>query len=326
MRSQQQPCAIEMHELTKRFGPLAAVDQLSFTVQPGEVTGFLGANGAGKTTTLRMLLGLVTPSHGEALIGGRRYQDLDAPARTVGALLEANGFHPGRNGRDHLRVCALAAGVDDRRVDEVLDLVGLSHAARQNVRGYSLGMRQRLGVATAILAEPPVLICDEPTNGLDPEGIRWLRDLLREQAAQGRTVLVSSHLLAEMQQLVDSVVIIDKGRLVHEGAVQAVGATAVRATSADPAALRSAISAAAGAAVEVEDSGGGTLVVRGIDSTRIGLIAHEAGIPLSQLVTETNTLERLFFSLTSSPGDTTTESTESTDQHTPSGLAEENAR
>lgn len=302
MRSQQRPCAIDVHRLTKRFGQLAAVDGLSFTVRPGQVTGFLGANGAGKTTTLRMLLGLITPSEGTAMIGGRRYQDLDAPARTVGALLEADGFHPARTGRDHLRICAIAAGVNDRRVDEALDQVGLATAGGRRVRDYSLGMRQRLGVASAILADPPVLICDEPTNGLDPEGIRWLRGLLQDLAAAGHTVLVSSHLLAEMQQLVDSVVIIHRGRLVHEGDIRQVGSDEVRVCSADPAGLQAAVHRAVGDDVRVERAGEETLIVRGVDAARIGLIAHDTGIPLRQLVTEANTLERLFFSLTESDG------------------------
>ena len=210
---------ITVDGLTKRFGAVRAVDELSFEISGAGVTGFLGPNGAGKTTTLRMLLGLVTPDRGRATIGQRRYAELDNPARTVGALLEATSFHPGRSARNHLRVVARAAGLADRRADEVLEQVGLTDAAGRRVGGFSLGMRQRLGLATALLGEPEVLILDEPTNGLDPAGVRWLRNLLRDMAAGGRTVLVSSHLLAEVAQTVDRVVVVDRGRLVADGRV-----------------------------------------------------------------------------------------------------------
>jgi ABC-2 type transport system ATP-binding protein len=205
---------IEVHDLTKRYGGTLAVDRLGFTLAEGAVTGFLGPNGAGKSTTLRMLLGLTRPTAGSATIGGVPYRELRDPVRTVGALLEATGFHPGRSGRDHLRVLATAAGLPPARVDEVLELVDLSGAARRRVGGYSLGMRQRLGLAAALLGDPEVLILDEPANGLDPEGVHWLRGLLRRLAAQGRTVLVSSHQLAEVAQTVDDVVIIARGRFV----------------------------------------------------------------------------------------------------------------
>jgi ABC-2 type transport system ATP-binding protein len=205
--------------LSKRFGPVLAVDDLSFTVDPGAVTGFLGPNGAGKTTTLRMLLGLVRPDAGTATIAGRRYADLPEPAATVGAVLEASGFHPARSGRDHLRVYCAVNGYPHLRADEVLDQVGLTDSARRAVRGYSLGMRQRLALATALLGRPRVLVLDEPANGLDPPGIAWMRALLRELAGAGHTVLVSSHLLWEVQQLVDRVVILQRGRLVHQGAL-----------------------------------------------------------------------------------------------------------
>jgi ABC-2 type transport system ATP-binding protein len=203
--------------LTKTYGPVTAVKDLSFTVEPGTITGFLGPNGAGKTTTLRMLLGLVTPDAGIATIGGRDYARLPAPNDEVGALLEASGFHPARSGRNHLRVYCTANGYPTRRADEVLELVGLAGAGHRAVRGYSLGMRQRLALATALLGDPRVLVLDEPANGLDPEGIAWMRRLLRQLAAEGRTVLVSSHVLSEVQQLVDHVVIINKGRLVRQG-------------------------------------------------------------------------------------------------------------
>lgn len=203
--------------LTKSYGPVAAVSDLSFTVEPGTVTGFLGPNGAGKTTSLKMILGLVSPDSGTATIGGRPYADLAEPRRMVGAALDASGFHPARTGRNHLRVYCTATGLPDRRADDVLESVGLSAAAHRRVRGYSLGMRQRLAIATALLGDPKVLILDEPANGLDPDGIRWMRDALRELARSGRTVLVSSHLLWEVEQLVDRVVILSQGRAVGHG-------------------------------------------------------------------------------------------------------------
>jgi ABC-2 type transport system ATP-binding protein len=210
---------IEVHGLTKRFGPVLAVDRLSFEVGRAEVVGFLGANGAGKTTTLRMLLGLVRPDEGRALISGRPYQDLPEPLHQVGAVLEASSFHPGRTARDHLRIQALAGQADPSRIDEVLDLVELTSAGGRRVGGFSLGMRQRLGLATALLTDPEVLILDEPANGLDPEGVRWLRDLIRGLAAEGCTVLVSSHILAEVAQTVDSVLILDRGRFVAQSSL-----------------------------------------------------------------------------------------------------------
>jgi ABC-2 type transport system ATP-binding protein len=246
------------------------------------------------------------------------------PPRRVGALLEANGFHPDRSGRDHLRTYAAATGVPETRIDQVLDEVGLGQAARQHVRGYSLGMRQRLGIASALLPDPPVLICDEPTNGLDPEGIRWLRALLRERAERGHTVLVSSHLLAEMQQTVDSVVIVDHGRLVYEGPLEAAGGgAAVRVTCVDAPALYAALAAEAFGTggtgtgsgggtgrdtgrdtgtgtgrVLIEPAGPGALLVRDVTAEQVGRIALRAGIALTQLVTEADNLEQLFFSLT----------------------------
>ena len=212
--------SIHVQNIVKRYGPVTAVDGLSFDVQPGTVTGFLGPNGAGKTTTLRMLLGLVTPDDGTATINGLPYRDLQEPLHEVGAVLEASSFHPGRTARAHLRIQALAAQADEDRVDDVLDLVGLADAGNRRVGGFSLGMRQRLGLATALLADPEVLILDEPANGLDPEGIRWLRTLLRGFAKEGGTVLVSSHMLAEVANTIDSVVIIDHGRLVAQGPVE----------------------------------------------------------------------------------------------------------
>ncbi len=215
---------IQAHGLTKNYGSVRAVDDLSFSVDRGSVTGFLGPNGAGKTTTLRMLLGLVAPDAGTATIDGRVYADLPEPLHLVGAVLEASSFHPGRTAHNHLRIQALAAAVDPSRIDEVLDLVQLTAAAGRRIGGFSLGMRQRLGLATALLADPEILILDEPANGLDPEGVHWLRGLLRGFAAEGGTVLVSSHMLAETAQTVDSVVIIDHGRLVTQSALASLTA------------------------------------------------------------------------------------------------------
>ncbi|MEV4244166.1 ATP-binding cassette domain-containing protein [Streptosporangium canum] len=203
--------------LTRHFGHVAAVTDLSFTVEPGVVTGFLGPNGAGKTTTLRMLLGLVRPTSGTATIGGRRYADLPHPARTVGAVLDASSFHPGRSARNHLRVYGDMIGCSERRIDEVVDLLGMPEFADRPVRGFSTGMRQRLNLATAMLGDPPVLVLDEPSNGLDPEGIAWLRRFLRAMADEGRTVLVSSHVLSEAEQMVDQVLVIRRGRLMSAG-------------------------------------------------------------------------------------------------------------
>jgi ABC-2 type transport system ATP-binding protein len=207
---------IEVRHLRKEFGAVTAVDDVSFDLIPG-VTGFLGPNGAGKTTTLRMMLGLIRPTRGQATFDGRPYTDLERPARVVGAMLEATGFHPGRTGRDHLRVVAGAAGLAPARVDDVLELVDLTGSAGRRVGGYSLGMRQRLGLAAALLGDPEVLILDEPANGLDPAGIAWLRELLRRQAELGRSVLVSSHLLAEVAQSVQRLVVLNGGRLAYDG-------------------------------------------------------------------------------------------------------------
>jgi ABC-2 type transport system ATP-binding protein len=209
--------AITVTQLTKRFGPVTAIDDLSFTVEPGTVTGFLGPNGAGKTTTLRALLGLVRPTAGRALVNGVPYADLQHPAFVLGAVLEASGFHPGRTARDHLRVLAAPDRIPDARVDEVLEIVDLTGAARRRVGGFSLGMRQRLGLAAALLGDPPILVLDEPTNGLDPLGVHWLRSFLRDHADRGGTVLVSSHLLAELALSADHVVVVQRGRLVAQG-------------------------------------------------------------------------------------------------------------
>jgi ABC-2 type transport system ATP-binding protein len=218
---------IRVRALSKHFGQVKAVEALTFDVPAGQVTGFLGPNGAGKTTTLRMMLGLIQPTAGQALIGGRPYHQIAEPRRVVGAVLEATGFHPGRRGRDHLRIAAQIAGLPISRVDEVLDQVGLTDAAGRRVRGYSLGMRQRLGLATAMLGDPQVLILDEPGNGLDPAGMAWLRELLRQLATDGRTVIVSSHVLSEVAQTVDHVVIVHEGRLRFDGPLRELADTAL---------------------------------------------------------------------------------------------------
>ncbi|MFB9238640.1 ABC transporter ATP-binding protein [Plantactinospora siamensis] len=214
---------LSVRGLTKHFGAVHAVSELSFEAPAGVITGFLGPNGAGKTTTLRMALGLVTPTAGTALIGGRRYADLPHPRRTVGAVLEATGLHPGRTGRDHLRILAGPARAASSRIDEVIDLVQLSESADRRIRGYSLGMRQRLGLAGALLGDPEVLILDEPANGLDPAGMAWLRGLLRELSGRGRAIVVSSHVLSEVAQTVDQVVIVDRGRLRYAGSLDGLG-------------------------------------------------------------------------------------------------------
>lgn len=292
---------IEIQSLTKRFGGTTAVDDLSFRVEPGVVTGFLGPNGAGKTTTLRTLVGLVQPTSGSATFDGKRYVELEKPLHTVGTALEAASFHPGRTGRDHLRVVGAAAGIPTARVDEVLAWVGLADAATRRVGGYSLGMRQRLGLAFALLGDPGVLVLDEPINGLDPEGIRWMRSFLRDLAAQGRTVLVSSHLLSEVQQTVDRLVIISHGRLVYEGTLDGLesGATArVHVDAAERDALARALTAAGGQ-VEVTDNG---LHVSGLDADAVGVQALAAGVPLRLLIPEREGLENVFLELVGEGG------------------------
>jgi ABC-2 type transport system ATP-binding protein len=287
---------IRFESVSKRFGAVQAVDDLSFTVQPGRVTGFLGPNGAGKTTSLRMLLGLVRPTSGTATFDGVPYRDLPSPLETVGAALEAASFHPGRSARDHLRVYAHASGIPVARVERVLEQVGLSEYAHRRVGGYSLGMRQRLGLANALLGDPRVLVLDEPVNGLDPEGIRWIRGFLREMAGEGRTVLVSSHLLSEVQQSVDDVVILTRGRLVHLGTLQSLGAdTTVRTTvdAPDRDALR-AVLVETGYAFE---EGQGGFVVDDADAVAVGRIAHLAHVQLSELHAQQIGLEDRFLAL-----------------------------
>lgn len=288
---------IEICELTKRFGAVTAIDRLSFTVGGGTVTGFLGANGAGKTTTIRTLLGLVEPTEGTAKINGRFYRDLPDRTHHVGATLEATGFHPGRTARNHLRVRATAGRIDRRRVSEVLEKVGLTDAADRRVGEFSLGMRQRLGLAAALLGDPEVLILDEPANGLDPEGVRWLRGLLRDLGHEGRTILVSSHALGEVAQTADQVVVIDKGHLVTEAPLDELLAgqrevVRVRTTKAEL--LRRALTVR-GAESTMD---GDRLEVSGLSAEQIGVIAAELSIPLFESATITPDLEEIFINLT----------------------------
>jgi ABC-2 type transport system ATP-binding protein len=289
--------------LTKVFGEIKAVDGLSFSVEPGSVTGFLGPNGAGKTTTLRMILGLAAPTSGTGTISGVAYAHLQAPGRTVGAVLEATSFHPGRSARNHLRVFCAAAGLPDKRADEVLEVVGLAEAARYPVRGFSLGMRQRLGLATALLGNPRVLLLDEPANGLDPEGIVWLRGLLRHFAdVDGRTVLVSSHVLSEVEQTVDRVVIIARGRLIYEGRLADLeGASAgVVVRTPTPDQLSAAL-----APLNVKVSAGpdGSVAVLGATLHAVGRAAWEAHVELHELRAGSSSLEETFLRLTQDPAD-----------------------
>jgi ABC-2 type transport system ATP-binding protein len=293
---------ITIDGLTKRFGDVLAVDNLSFEVDRGTVVGFLGPNGAGKTTTLRMLLGLVTPASGTARIDGRPYRELADPIRHVGALLEASSFHPGRSARNHLRVVATAAGLPLARADQVLEQVGLAQAAHRRVGGFSLGMRQRLGLATALLGDPQVLILDEPANGLDPEGVHWLRGFLRQLADQGRTVLVSSHVLAEVAQTVDQVVIIAAGRLVTQSTLAALTARTdqlvrVRTPQADT--LRSLLAAQG---IHANPDGADQLLAAGTTTETVGKAAAAAGIVIYEMSAERSNLEDVFLQLTSQQG------------------------
>jgi ABC-2 type transport system ATP-binding protein len=293
---------IVVRDLTKKFGDLVAVDHLSFEVSPGRITGFLGPNGAGKTTTLRMLLGLVHPTDGTGLIGGKTYEQLPKPLETVGAALEATNFHPGRSGRDHLRVLAATHQIPDSRVDALLELVGIPAAARKKAGGYSMGMRQRLGLAAALLGDPHVLILDEPSNGLDPEGIRWLRGFLRHLASEGTTILISSHLLSEVEQTVDDVVIIANGQLVRQGTIDELhGDPATLVRSSDARALVTALREAGLDAGDEPAQGPGAVRVATGDLARVGDVALRTGVPVHELRALRTDLERLYFQLTESP-------------------------
>ena len=290
---------IEVRGLTKRYGATLAVDGVSFTVRAGLVTGFLGPNGAGKTTTMRLILGLDRPTGGEARVGGRRYQDLPAPLREVGALLDSKAMHPGRRARSQLVCLAQSNGIPVRRVDEVLGLVGLESAARRRLGGFSLGMSQRLGIAAALLGDPAVLMFDEPVNGLDPEGIVWARQLMRGLAAEGRTVLVSSHLMSEMALTADHLIVIGKGRLLRDQKVteftQAGSGhwVVVRSSRLDELAAR-----LTGAGAQVRPGPDASIEVRGLDSAAIGNLAAASGLVLHELATQRASLEEAFMELT----------------------------
>lgn len=290
---------IELAGLTKRFGSTRAVDGLTCTVEPGVVTGFLGPNGAGKTTTMRMILGLDHPTSGTATIDGRPYRELRDPLRSVGALLDARQAHPNRSVRNHLRWIAASHRIPGRRVDEVLDMVGLTPAAARSAGALSLGMSQRLGIAAALLGDPPVLLFDEPVNGLDPEGIHWVRTLMRTLAAEGRTVFVSSHLLAEMAQTADRLVVIGRGRLIASTSVQdfvsGSGADAVRVRSPQLADLRAQLTAQG---LVVEDDADGGMTVRGASPESIGELAARHSITLHELSPQRASLEEAYLKLT----------------------------
>jgi len=301
---------IEVTDLSKRFGDKVAVDHLSFTVEPGRVTGFLGPNGAGKSTTMRLILGLDHPSSGSATINGKRYAQLVNPLRTVGALLEAKSVHSGRSARNHLLFLAQTQGLPPSRVDEMLDLVGLREVARKRTGGFSLGMGQRLGVAAALLGDPEVLLLDEPVNGLDPEGVLWIRNLMKQLASVGKTVLVSSHLMNEMAVTADHLIVIGRGRLIVAASTADVIARgsgqAVRVRTPDAARLTDLILAEGGKAIPADDTNGTTggdsapvLTVTGVPAARIGELAASASIVLHELTPQLATLEDAFLELTS---------------------------
>ncbi len=296
------PGRIVVDRLTKVFGGnVRAVDQLSFTVEPGSVTGFLGPNGAGKTTTLRMLLGLVRPTAGTATIGGQPYTTIAHPLTRVGASLESSSYHPARTARNHLRIICTAAGLPLQRADEVLELVGLTPAAKRKVKGYSLGMRQRLGLAQALVGNPQVLILDEPANGLDPEGIRWLRGLLAHFATEGRTVLVSSHQLNEVQEIANRVVILNRGELVRSGSIEelSAGTSTVIVRGPNLLALHQALESGGAHVTQLD---GQSMSVAGADAAAIGHAAFVNNIELHELTTRGFDLEDLFFQLTAGGG------------------------
>ena len=298
---------IELTHVTKRYGQAVAVDDLSFQVRPGEVTGFLGPNGSGKSTTMRVIVGLGAPTSGTVTVDGQAYRDLRFPLHHVGALLEAKASHPGRSARDHLRWLADSNGISRRRVDEVLEQVGLADVAGRRSGEFSLGMGQRLGIATALLGDPATLLLDEPVNGLDPEGIKWIRQLLRGLAAEGRSVMVSSHLMSEMALTADRLVVIGRGRLIAEGSVEDVVGQAsvgsVRVDTAEPDRLRSLLRST-GAVVASEADG--TLVVTGPTAREIGTAAGAAGITLYELTPQSASLEDAFMELTRDAAEYTT--------------------
>src|ERR1700728_1890133 len=285
---------VRVESLTKRFGQVSAVTDLSFSLQAGTITGFLGPNGAGKTTTLRMILGLAAPTSGRALVFDHPYEGVPRAALRIGAVLEATDFHPGRSGRDHLRMLGRAVGVPDSRVDEVLGLVELTAAGGRRVKGYSLGMRQRLGLAGALLGDPDLLVLDEPANGLDPEGVRWLREFLRSFASGGRTVLISSHVLAEIAQTVDQVLIISHGRLVVESSLEQLTAQVGGAVRVRTSGVEQQRQALEREQLQTTASNEHVLLVHGTTSEHVGDVALAAGVPVHELVTEGSSLEQIF--------------------------------
>jgi ABC-2 type transport system ATP-binding protein len=298
---------IEARALTKRYGPKLAVDNLTFTVQPGKVTGFLGPNGAGKSTTMRMILGLDRPNGGTATIDGRLYRDLPNPLRTVGALLEARSVHTGRTAFNHLLFLAQSQGLPNSRVNEVIALVGLGEVAGRRTGGFSLGMAQRLGIAAALLGDPSVMLLDEPVNGLDPEGILWIRNLMKHLASEGRTVFVSSHLMNEMSVTADHLIVIGRGKLIADCSTKDFIAQSTQQSvlvrTPDPARLTSAITAdggqvKAGEASEGASDGAATLTVTGIAAPRIGELAAASAVVLHELTPQTGSLEEAFMELT----------------------------
>ncbi|MCQ4082109.1 ABC transporter ATP-binding protein [Streptomyces sp. RB6PN25] len=290
---------IEATALTKRYGPKTAVEDLSFTVKPGVVTGFLGPNGAGKSTTMRMLLGLDAPTSGRAVVNGRSYADHPAPLHEVGAMLEARAIHTGRTAFNHLLALAATTGIPRSRVEEVIELVGLREVAKKRAGGFSLGMGQRLGIASALLGDPATLILDEPVNGLDPEGIRWIRDLLKSLAAEGRTVFVSSHLMSEMALTAEHLIIVGRGRLIADTSVEEfireASNNTVRVRTPDAGKLREQI---AGPDVTITSDEAGVLTVTGLSSEQIGRTAHEHGVALYELANQQASLEEAFMELT----------------------------
>jgi ABC-2 type transport system ATP-binding protein len=290
---------IEVRGLTKRYGATLAVDDLSFDVEPGKVTGFLGPNGAGKSTTMRMMLGLDRPTAGQALVNGRSFATLAEPLREVGALLDPGSLHPGRTGRNHLRVAARANGLPKRRVDEVIEQVGLGSASRRRIKGYSLGMRQRLGIAAALLGDPRVLLFDEPINGLDLDGVRWIRGLLRSLADEGRTVLVSSHLMSEMEQTADRLIVIGRGRLIADATTQGIlrglGSRQVRVRTSQPDQLLARLREQGYAAQRLD---GHELTVDDGTAEDVGELANTFSIPLHHLSEVQQSLEHAYLELT----------------------------
>lgn len=288
---------IEINSLTKQFGTVRAVDELSFTVNPGRVTGFLGPNGSGKTTTLRMLLGLMNPTSGQALIGGKTYEQLQQPGQVVGAALEASSFHPGRTGLDHLRVHTPQVGVPDARAHELLEFVGLAEAKNRRVGGYSMGMRQRLALAFAMLGDPSVIVLDEPANGLDPQGIAWLRQLLRAFASQGKTVLISSHMLTEVQHTVDDVIVIARGRKVHASSLADLSRLATQNVTVDGPDRARILQLVQSNHWSYQESNRG-IVVANVNGAEVGARAFAAGVELHQITDAATPLEDVFLKLT----------------------------